>query len=149
MADNKDFTAKVEAWVRDSKALFGGVFRESAQRVTDVMTTPRDQGGNLPVDTGYLWHSAQASTSAPPQIDPASKGRERTGEETGPIYSLDSGPIALVINGADVGDTIFICFTASYAGIANSRAMFVDLAAQQWPQIVETVVGELKGRMGG
>lgn len=142
-----DFAAQVEAWVRESEPLMEGVFHESTQRVTDAMTTPRGHGGNMPVDTGYLLHSVQASTSAPPPINPGSKGN------AGQKYTYDSGPINLVINGAALGQTIFICATASYAAHVNygtSRqpaALFVEQAVQQWPQIVEQVQMELKGRM--
>jgi hypothetical protein len=144
-----DFAGQIDDWVRNSQALVEGVFRESTQRVFDVMTTPRGQGGNLPVDTGYLWHSAQASTDAPIPIDPSSKG------EPGQSYALDSGPVSLVINGSKLGDTTYLTFTASYAAhvdLGTSRqpaALFVEQAAQQWPQIVEQVQSDLKGQMAG
>jgi hypothetical protein len=144
-----DFAAQVEAWVKESEVLLTGVFHESAQRVTDAMTLPRGQGGNLPVDTGYLWHSIQASKTAPPPINPASKGSPDQ------KYALDSGPINLVINDTELGETVYICATASYAAHvnygANGRppALFVEQAAQQWPQIVAQVQVELKGRLAG
>ena len=144
-----DFAAQIEDFAKGSAALLEGIFHESAQRTFDIMTTPRGQGGNLPVDTGYLWHSAQASTSAPPPIDPGSKGN------AGEKYALDSGPINLVINGAELGQTVYACFTASYAAHVNygtskqPAALFVEQAAQQWPQIVNQVQAELKGKMGG
>jgi hypothetical protein len=142
-----DFAGQVEDWVRNSQALLEGVFHESAQRVTDVMTTPRGQGGNLPVDTGYLWHSIQASNVAPPQINPASKG------SADQKYALESGPIALTINNTPLGGTVYVCATASYAAHVNygtskqPAALFVEQAAQQWPQIVNQVQAELKGRL--
>jgi len=54
-------------------------------------------------------------------------------------FNLNVGVIA----GADVGDTIYAGFTASYAGYrehgANGQApdMFVRAAAQQWQDIVD------------
>lgn len=149
-----DFAAQVEDWVRDSEALLEGVFRESAQRVFEAMTTPRGHGGNLPVDTGYLRATIQASNVAPPPINPGSKGRRRTKEETGVIYSLDSGPINLVINNTKLGGTVFVCATANYAAHANygvngrPAALFVEQAAQRWPQIVGQVQAELKSKLG-
>ena len=147
--NNLDFAAQIAKWVTETEGAMESVFHESAQRVTEVMTTPRGQGGNLPVDTGYLWHSFQASTSAPPPINPTSKGSPDQ------KYTYNAGPINLVINGAQLGQTVFICATASYAAFANygtskqAAAMFVELAAQQWPTIVNQVTNELKGRIDG
>lgn len=146
MADN--FAAQVEDWVRNSEALLEGVFHESAQRVTDAMTLARGLGGNLPVDTGYLRASIQASKTAPPPINPASAGN------AGQKYAFNAGPISMVINGAKLGETVYVCATANYAYFvevgAGGRppALFVAQAAQQWPQIVAQVQTELKGRLG-
>lgn len=143
-----DFAAQVEDWCKDSETLLSAVFRESAQRVTNAMTTARGLGGNLPVDTGYLRASIQASKTAPPPINPKSAGN------AGQQYAFNSGPINMVISGAKLGETIFVTATASYAShveFGTSKqppALFVTQAAQQWPQIVAQVQNELKGRLG-
>jgi hypothetical protein len=140
VADN--FAAQVEDWAKNSEALLEGIFHESAQRVTDAMTLARGLGGNLPVDTGYLRASIQASNVAPPPINPGSQGN------AGHKYAFNSGPIALVINGTKLGGTVFICATANYGTSKQPAALFVEQAAQQWPQIVGQVQAELKGRLG-
>jgi hypothetical protein len=143
-----EFAAQVEDWCKNSEVLLTAVFHESAQRVTDAMTLARGLGGNLPVDTGYLRASIQASKSAPPPINPTSKGN------AGASYAFNAGPISMVINDAKLGETIYICATASYAYFvevgAGGRppALFVAQAAQQWPQIVAQVQTELKGKLG-
>lgn len=142
-----DFAAQVEDWVRDSEALLEGVFKESCQRVFDAMTTPRGYGGNLPVDTGYLRASIQASNVAPPPINPKSAGNP------GQSYTFNAGPVNLVINNTPLGGTVFVCATANYArhvefGTSKQpAALFVTQAAQRWPQIVGQVQAELKGRL--
>ena len=147
MADN--FAAQVEDWVRDSEALLEGVFHESCQRVFEIMTTPRGHGGNLPVDTGYLRATIQASNVAPPPINP--KGAGNPGQK----YTFNSGPVNLVINNTKLGGTVYVCATANYASHVNygtskqPTALFVEQAAQRWPQIVGQVQAELKGRLGG
>jgi len=152
-----DFTAQIADWVTKTEGAMEGVFHESAQRVSEEMNRPRGNGGNLPVDTGFLWHSQQASTEAPPQIDPAARPAK------GASYSYDAGPVSLVINGAELGQSVYICFTAAYAARVNygftgedslgrhysqQGAFFVEQAAQQWPQIVAQVAAELKDRIG-
>jgi hypothetical protein len=143
-----DFAAQVEDWCKNSEVLLEAVFRESAQRVFEVMTLARGLGGNLPVDTGYLRASIQASKTAPAPIDPSSKGN------AGAKYAFNPGPINMVINDAKLGETVFVTVTASYGphvefGTSKQpAALFVEQAAQQWPQIVAQVQNELKGRLG-
>ena len=144
-----NFAAQVEDWVRNSEVLLEAVFHESAQRVAEAMTTPRGAGGNLPVDTGYLRASIQASNTAPLPINPGSKGN------AGEKYAFNSGPINLIINNTKLGGTVFVTCTANYAAhveFGTSKqpaALFVSQAAQRWPQIVNQVQAELKGKLGG
>jgi len=141
------FSAKVDAWTRQTKERMSAVHKESAQRTVAVMQTPRGAGGNLRVDTGFLRASLvgvigenlPAQTTAP-------EGMTRA--------SYDAGPISLVIAGADLTDTISVVYTANYAipreygsrGQPGDR--WVALAAQQWPQIVGQVATEAKARAG-
>lgn len=171
-----DFAAQVEAWVRESEPLMEGVLHESVQRMTDIMQTPGPSkasiakqvatggglgkngrkskkaigpvkpgnlGGRLPVDTGYLWHSLVASTEGMPPLrdNPSAAGS----------YSYNPGPVNLTIASTRLGQTIYLGYTAKYAAKVNYSYgyMFVDMATQQWSQIVNQVVQELKGRMGG
>lgn len=141
-----DFTATVAEWVREEKHLLEAVVRESAQRVVDTMQTTRGNGGNLPIDTGYLRASLMASTDAMPLI------RKDAVPADGQSYGYDATPVNLIIANAKPGETIYVGYTASYAAIVDrhgkSPAMFVELAAQQWPQIVKEVEAELGQRLG-
>lgn len=171
-----DFAAQVEDWVRISKELLTGVFHESVQRTVEIMQTPgpskasiakaaekgsglgkngraskkafgpvapQNLGGRLPVDTGFLWHSLVASTSGMPEQ------RENPAEGS-TTYIYNAGPINLTIDNTPLGQTIWLGYTAKYAAKVNYSYgyLFVDMAVQQWPQIVNQVQAELKGRMG-
>lgn len=142
-----NFAAQVEDWCKDSEVLLEAIFHEASQRVTEIMTTPRGHGGNLPVDTGYLRATIQASNVAPPPINPGSKGNAAQ------KYAFNSGPINLVISNTKLGGTVYICATANYAlhvefGTSKQpAALFVTQAAQRWPQVVAEVQAELKGRL--
>lgn len=146
----KSFATDVSQWVRDVKAYHEAVFREAVQRITDEMQTPRGQGGNLPVDTGFLWHSLVGSTESMPTIRDGNVPKRPAGRKPGdpPIYAYENGPVNLVINTAEVGVTIYLGYTAAYAAIVHDRgALWVDLAAQRWPAIVKQVEEELAGRL--
>lgn len=137
-----DFGAQVSAFVAKTQQRVEAVFRESAQRVIEDMVTPVGAGGAMPVKSGYLRASLQVSTQGPVT---------RLGKpEDGKTYAYDAGPAGLVIAGAEIGQTIFATFGASYAAAVNYGTstrpgrQFVDLAAQKWPTIVSAVCHELQ-----
>jgi hypothetical protein len=118
------------------------VFRESAQRVVTEMQTPVAQGGNMPVDTGFLRASLQMTKNAPVPID--AKARPADGK----AYAYNPDSVAMVINDATVGDALFASYTASYSlqvhfGTSKRAGrQWVTLAAQRWPSIVAAVCAE-------
>ena len=124
------------------------VFKESAQAVVSEMQRPRAKGGRMRVDTGFLRNSLLASTSAMPSIIPGS------GPSDGATYSFDESAIEAVIAGAELGETIYVGYTASYAGYREYGARgqapdaFVRTATQQWQSIVDSKAAELKKRLG-
>lgn len=137
------FSATVSQWVQDVEEVHLAVFRESAKRVVEEMLIPRGAGGNMPVDTGYLRSSVRASTSEMPTMREGAKPVE------GATYMPD-GTVNLVIAGAELGETLYVGFTAIYARRVNYETgyLFVDLAAQKWQQIVTQVEAELLQRAG-
>ena len=113
------------------------VCKESAQDLADQLNAL------VPVDTGFLRASLMASTTAMPMI------RQTDGQVPG-----DLGENELVIAGADLGDTLFLGYTASYAAFVHYRANghagrpWVDMVAQRWQSIVAAKSAEVKSRLG-
>src|SRR5690606_25860276 len=103
------------------------VFRESAQELVSQLNDL------VPRDTGFLAASLRASTTAMPVLSL---------DNPGGTFTVDTGEITLVINGADLGETIFLGYSARYGAYvhygANGRPgrPWVDMVAQRWPQIV-------------
>lgn len=117
------FTAQIAAFAEDAKRKMELVIKQSAQDVGEIAQTPVAKGGNMPVDTGFLRNSLVA-------------GLNGTTSLSGP----DS--YVLAIAGAEIGDSIFFGWTASYSrfveyGTQGRAGRFFMLnAAQQWQQIV-------------
>lgn len=139
------FGATVTGWCAEKTTRMTAVRRESVQRFVDIMQTPVEAGGNLPVDTGFLRASLVAEIGAVSfSTRPAPAGDAK--------HSYNPAPINLVIAGASVTETISVAYTAVYARIANyggqNRAarQFVGLAVQRWPQIVNEVAAEAERR---
>jgi hypothetical protein len=97
------------------------------------------------VDTGFLRASGKASTTAMPRLD-----QSRGGQAS---FNYSESEIALVIAGAELGQTIYFGYTAEYAAAREygSRGQapdaFVRSAAQKWPAIVEQVSGSFQCRV--
>ncbi|RVJ51644.1 HK97 gp10 family phage protein [Sinorhizobium meliloti] len=141
------FSAAVAQWADKVEGAVEAIFKEATQEVVEEMQRPVGQGGRMRVDTGFLRASLLASSTSMPAIS-AAKPAE------GGTYTPDFGQIEAVIAGADIGDTLYFGYTASYAGYreygANGQPAdgFVRLAAQNWPIIVDRKAAELKARLG-
>ncbi|SFS42277.1 hypothetical protein [Brevundimonas viscosa] len=142
------FSAQISAFVAKTKERREAVHKESAQRVVEVMQTPRGLGGNLRVNTGFLRASLIGTTSV---ALPATREKP-----DGPAaFSYDAGQISLVIAGAEITQPLTFVYTANYARPREYGARgqpgdrWVALAAQRWPQIVSSVCDEVKARTGG
>jgi hypothetical protein len=142
------FSAAVAQWADKAEGAVEAIFKEATQEVVEEMQRPVGQGGRMRVDTGFLRASLLASSTSMPAINAAAKPVE------GGTYTPDFGQIEAVIAGADIGDTLYFGYTASYAGYreygANGQPAdgFVRLAAQNWPIIVDRKAAELKARLG-
>lgn len=139
------FSATVDNWVKTSEARMLAIFKEATKRVVR-----QAQVGipHIPVDLGFARASIRASLESMPTIDPSMDNKERKS------YSWDDGNVVLVIAGAELGQTIYIGWTANYVSFLEGGSSqqapsgFVRLAAMQWQKIVDEVVAEAKARVG-
>ena len=138
---NLNFGAQVDAWVMATKERAEAVFRESTKRTVSIAQAA------VPVDTGFLRASIRASTSAMPTLSAA---RPSSGS-----FPNGAGDVVLTIAGAQLGQTIFVGYTANYAiyvEYGTSRMAprgFVARAAQQWQATVNAVTADAKSRAAG
>lgn len=138
------FSAGVDAWVAEKKEYVTAVFRLSAQNVVQKCQE------RVPVDTGFTRATAQVSKTDMPRIDPTADNNEKH------TYTYDPAPIVALINGLEVGESLFFGYTSAYAprlefeGYSRQApAGFVRLTAQEWPAIVAESIAALKQRLGG
>lgn len=117
---------QLAAWGAKALSRADGVFKESAQEVFSLAQKPVAQGGNMPVDTGYLRNNSAMSTV----------NDQVVARGTGDAYQA-------AILGAALGDTIGFYWGAEYARAveygANGRPgrAFMRSAAAEWPNIVD------------
>lgn len=145
------FSAVIDGWTKRVKEAEEAVFKEAAQELVKQLN---DQITEMVYDapetpnyrrTGFLRASLVASTEAMPRL---------IRDNPGVPVNADYGDVILVIAGAELGDTIYLGYTAKYGamvhGGANGRAPrpWVDLVAQRWPQIVSQKAAEVGKRFG-
>ncbi|WP_029581941.1 hypothetical protein [Bradyrhizobium sp. URHD0069] len=144
--NNLAFVSAVDDWVKSTEQRMTAVWKESTQRLNSVVVANLS-GGVVNVQTGFLRASERASTEAMPTIDPTAQPKDEQS------YSFDEGQITTVIASATLGQTIYLGWTAAYAGHVNwgtanmAPRRYVDLAAEQWQVIVNGVVADAKSRV--
>lgn len=140
----QSFSAQVSSWIKETDRRLIAVSHESTKRV--VAVAQENLRTIVNVQTGFLRYGVRASTESMPSIDP------KAYPVKGQIYNYSEGEIVLVIRGAQLGQVIYIGWTASYSAYVNfgtskmAPRQYVGLAAAQWARIVEEVSAELKGR---
>lgn len=133
------FSAAVGDWAHRVEGALEVVFKESCQELVAQLNSL------VPIDTGFLRASLRASTAAMPVLSL---------ENPGGAHQIDVGQIELVIMGADLGDTVYLGYTANYGAHVhygtNGRPgrPWVDMVAQRWASIVAAKSAEVKARLG-
>lgn len=116
------------------------IFRQSVEELAVRSNVPIAQGGKTPVDTGFL-RASQAGSRVGMPYGPGKGDRNRK-------YSTPfSGPIELVTAQANLGDTVWLGWTAMYARFMEARYGFMRSEAQNWAYTVQRVTIEVQTRI--
>jgi hypothetical protein len=146
----KSFAATVGQWAVKVDGALEVVFKESAQELVSQMDKLlSDMVYDQPSSenyrrTGFLRASLMASREAMPRLY-----RDNPGASVPP----DLQQVILVMNSADIGDTIYLGYTANYAAYVHYGAKgaaprpWVTLIAQRWEEIVAAKAKEVKQRL--
>lgn len=142
----QSFDGAIDAWVLQTKQRVEAVVKNAGEFVVE------DVIERTPVDTGFLRATLIASLDGPQPLDKAIPDGTPPGlsKKGGKRSFEDPTQYDLVINAAELGQTIYVSFTANYAAHveygANGRAGMgmVRLAVQAWPQHVARAVQEAK-----
>ena len=120
-----EFEKQVTKWARKSEARMEAVFKTAVQDMIEDAQTPRDKGGRMPIDTGFLRNSGSAAINSIP---------------TGGGF----GNTAVVISRAKLGDTIYFGWTANYAQYMEAKYAFMRMATQKWGQFVKVAARRIE-----
>lgn len=138
------FAEAVGSWASATERRLSAVHKKAIEKLAMEMTRTRAEGGNVPVDTGNLYRSLLASTTAMPKTAEA---------------PFAGSNVPSVIATLRLNDTLWLGFQAKYAkrqnfGFVGADALgrvynqqgahFVERAIAMWPQIVREAVEEVK-----
>lgn len=144
------FSAQIEDWVRRVEGGIEAVFKESVQELVEqadalltqlVYEAPPSPNYNR---TGFLRSSVRVSTASMPLAN-----RPQGTPDGGYMTEIE-----VQIAGAEIGETLYVGWTANYAGYVHYGANgtvpkpWVDMVAQRWQSIVAAKTAELRSRLG-
>lgn len=131
MTDNKQFIADVQAFKDKTIEQMLRVAKQSIQDTIETAQKPVAQGGDMPVDTGYLRNSLVTTGKA--------------GDLEGPNSYI------LGLSTFELGDPFSVAWTASYSvprhyhvGTSKGGGLWRDLAAQRWEGTVQANVRKVQ-----
>ncbi len=150
------FAAKFADFARTVPVLLEAIPKEAAQEmVYDAQRTVND-GGRLPIDTGFLRASLVATSVA-----------ERPGvtfaPEGGGTFSWDAGQIGLVLDGINIAEGVRFTYQAAYAmrqhyGFQGEDSLgrtynqagkyWVTMVAQNWQRYINSATARVIGGQG-
>lgn len=124
MTNNRKFIADVQRFADKTADQMLRVARQSIQDVVRDAQTTVAQGGNLPVDTGFLRNSLVT-------------------ELRGATVGEGANSYVLGLSSLKLGDPFSVAWTASYAvprhyavGVGQGGGLWRDAAAQKWSRFV-------------
>lgn len=132
----KSIAAQVRPIISVNQRRLLALSRMSFQDVVDQAQLPVAKGGRMRVDTGFLRASGQASLNGLPTGLIRGEG-ERD-------YDFDETSTVLTLAKFRLGMTLFFGWTANYARARNLRDGFLDVAVQNWKQIVKKNVQKIR-----
>lgn len=146
---NGRFTAYVTGATAKRKKVVRAIFQTAAQSTTEEMQTPGPSvanpgggaGGHMPISSGFLRASLQASLAGP--VMPTQEPPTKDGK-----YTYDAGQVSLVIASADLTDKITVSYGARYARYMENRYGFVRLSAQNWRKHVAEATAKAQAKLG-
>jgi len=136
----KTFSAQFDDIIAMNEKRLIALARESNQRLIDRTQTPTAKGGRMRVDTGFLRASGQASLTGLPS------GPARPETATG-SFDWSETTVFTILGRLKLGTAFHFGWSADYAAAREKYDGFLDTALQDWQEINNEVIREIKGKI--
>lgn len=133
-----DFATKIDRFVIDTEGKLLFVLSDSLNSLVNDANMNKRDGGRLPIDTGFLWHSGASSLNSRP-AGPTKGEKDKT-------YTWSSNALAETLARMKIGDVFYFGWTAEYARVQEARNGFLEGALMKWQSFVDAAVAKVAER---
>lgn len=140
------FSNQVKAFSKKAEARYRATARTAVQDTIDMAQRPRGDGGRLPIVTGFLRASIQASQNTMPSGPTTNEKNKKF-----PLGTQVAGePVAMTLLKWDPStrQTLFVGWSAVYSRAMESRYGFLRGAAEVWDQTVAKAAKKVEAGLG-
>lgn len=134
MADK--FLTQIDKFIVNTEEKMLAVVKTSIQAVIDDAQTSVDNGGKMPVITGFLRSSGIAQLGSIPS-GPIRGDRNKK-------YTWTTAPLGVILASFNKGDVFYFGWTAKYARAREAHHAFLDSAVQNWQSHVDEATRRFK-----
>lgn len=136
--ETQEFTTQIDRWIIDTEEKLLLVMQEAIFNTVVEANRNKHDGGDLPIDTGFLWSSGVAELNELPRGP--SKGEKEVN------YSWSYIKLMQKLGQMKVGDTFYFGWTAVYARIQEVRNGFLGSALMNWQRNVDAAVAKVRNK---
>lgn len=107
--------------------------------IIDAQTT-KNEGGKMPVDTGFLRATGISSVNVPPSGPIRGEKKKK--------YTWNGESMVLTFSKFKIGDVFYFGWSAIYARKQNARHGFLDSAIMKWQSFVDAEIAYYRKKDG-
>ena len=130
------FETQIDKFIINTEEKMLVVVREAIDAVIEEAQTPKDEGGKMRVDTGFLRASGVAQIGKMPS-GPSVGDKKQT-------YEWATDQLGPILASFKIGDVFYFGWTAKYARVRETYDGFLDAAAQNWQSHINDAIKRFK-----
>ena len=145
-----NFALTVDQLAKRYEGRMRAIVRTAVQETVSMAQRPKNSGGHMPIQTGFLRASIQAAVHSMPSGPSTNQGGHGGKRIYGPGSQAagEPVPVALLNWNPNSGDPLFVGWTANYARAMESKYGFMRLAAGKWDSTVKKAVRRVESTYG-
>jgi len=144
------FGAQVEKLAKRYEGRMRAIARTAVQDTVSMAQRPKNSGGHMPIQTGFLRASIQAAIHDMPSGPTGNEGGHGGRRKFSSMENVAGEPVSVTLLRwhPNNGDPLFVGWTANYARYMEAKYGFMRLAAGKWESTVKKAVMKVEKSYG-
>jgi len=144
------FSAQVNELTKRYEGRMRAIARTAVQDTVSMAQRPKNSGGHMPIDTGFLRASIQAATNTMPSGPTTNTGAHGGKKKFSSMENVagESVSVTLLKWNPNNGTPLYVGWTAVYARAMEAKYGFMRLAAGKWDQTARKAVKKVEAGYG-